>query len=165
MNVVYANLKIALFTGERSFAQRIERCLPGHTVLRIDEKDQSASRLLTEGPPDFLFVDADGDPERALKLVITAASQSRIRVLFFMEKLDQRLVLAAKERGADSVLLKENSDERIRERMEDLLSRSGAREAIFTEKPAERASGVLGILFTHTPRQTLHLIMDYLLNR
>ena len=166
MNVVYANLKVALFTKERSFVQRIRRCLAGHTVLCIDAKNPSAAaKDLTESNPDFLFVDADGDPERALKLIIPASSHSRLFILFFMEKLDQRLALAAKERGADAVLLKENSDERIRERMEDLLSRSGADDRPFEETTIEKASGVLGILFTHTPRQAIHLIIDYLHNR
>ncbi len=164
MNVVYANLKIALYTEERSFVQRIADCLSGHTVIHINPNDPSAtSKKLFDSSPDFLFVDADGDPDRALKLVISAAPLNRI--IFFMGKLDQRLVLAAKERGADAVLLKETSDDRIRERMEDLLSDPREDETILYETPIQRAAGVLGILFTHTPRQAIHLIMDYLHNR
>lgn len=162
MNVVYANLKIALFTEERSFVQRISDCLSGHLVQCIDPTDPSAAKKLIDIGPDFLFIDADGDPDRAMKLVISAAPSNRI--LFFMGKPDQKLVLAAKERGADAVLLKDASDDRIRERMEDLLSESGE-EILFDETHAERCASVLGILFNHTPRQTIHLILNYLFDR
>lgn len=162
MNVVYANLKIAFFTEERSFAGRIADFLSGHSILYIDPTDPSAADMLIEICPDFLFVDADGDPDRALKLLISASSLNRTRTLFFMEKLNQRLVLAAKVRGADAVLLKKASDDRIRERMEDLLSEPDMDDLFFKEAPIK--TDVPGILFTHTPRLTIHLIMDYLLN-
>lgn len=163
MNIVYTNLKIALWTKDKALRSNLEYPLSEHRILDADSAitSDNLSIFLSDHHADFIFLDADMGRKQTLDM-LNAISCSDIRVLsvVFLNTPDQKFVSDLRDRGADAVIRKDRIAEQLSDQMSFLLEHKDELHEK-SESIIRKLGHVASLFLTHTPKDAIHLLMGY----
>lgn len=163
MNVIYSNLKIALWSEDEGIRRKLKKMLSEHQILDVDPEitPNALMDILENNRADFIFLDADKERMKTIdRLNALQNSDCNVLSVVFLSILDQKFVSELKECGADAIIRKDRVSDQLLGYMSFLLEHKDILHAR-PESTIRRLGHVAALFLTNSPKDAIHLLMGY----